>query len=230
LSEAHLLFCGGGSCSGWNFTPALDFCKNNGVGLESDFPYTPNDQPCKNIPPHIKITSWRRLLSINERKNSLASKGPVVGGMAVYSDFSSYSGGVYRRTPGSTLRGYHAICVVGYDDRQNCWICKNSWGTGWGGSGYFRIGYGEAQIDTSFAFYEVELRCPDACQRYIPFLKRVLIAARTNWRLRACLLYYICRRGRRPYCGPGEIRIVRYVYHILRRCPQYRAPFCRYLG
>ena len=52
----------------------------------------------------------------------------------------------------------HRICVVGWDDtysRYNflktpkgdgAWICKNSWGTGWGDEGYFYISY----YDTSF--------------------------------------------------------------------------------
>jgi len=36
LSEAHLFYCGCGNCcnSGWNFPPALDFCKNTGVAEE----------------------------------------------------------------------------------------------------------------------------------------------------------------------------------------------------
>jgi Papain family cysteine protease len=40
------------------------------------------------------------------------------------------------------------MLVVGYDDGQNAWICKNSWGSSWGAGGYVLVGYGEAQIDT----------------------------------------------------------------------------------
>jgi C1A family cysteine protease len=29
-----------------------------------------------------------------------------------------------------------------------CWIARNSWGTGWGDSGYFRIAYGECGIES----------------------------------------------------------------------------------
>ena len=44
------------------------------------------------------------------------------------------------------LRGGHAILLMGFDDNHEYWICKNSWGTGWGENGYFRIKYGESGI------------------------------------------------------------------------------------
>lgn len=236
LSEADLFFCGCGNCcgNGWFFTNALDVVKSKGVGLESAFPYTPNDQPCRQIAPYAKISAWRRVLSASERKSVIAEKGPVVAGMKVYSDFSGYSSGVYRRTPGATFRGNHAVCVVGYSDDENCWIVKNSWGTGWGQNGYVKIGYGEVGIDTTYPFYDIDLTCPaqpadDTCRRYVPFLRQVLTLCRTDARLRACLRYYVCRIGVRPSCGRREVRIVRYVINILRRCRQYHSPFCRAL-
>ena len=47
------------------------------------------------------------------------------------------------------------MLVVGYSDVDNCWICRNSWGQGFGGAakpegvgaGFFKIGYGECDID-----------------------------------------------------------------------------------
>ena len=238
LSESHLFFCGCGNCcdNGWQFTPALDYAKNTGVGVEADFPYTPNNQPCRdNINPYIKIDSWRRVLSTTERKQVIAERGPVVAGMKVYSDFQSYSSGIYRRTSGASFQGNHAVVVAGYSDSEQCWIVKNSWGRGWGENGFVRIGYGEVGLDTTYPFYDVSLQCPvqpvqDVCRRYVPFLRQVLIEARRNPRLRACLRYYVCRIGSRPNCGPREIRIVRHVITILRRCRQYHRPFCRALG
>ena len=41
------------------------------------------------------------------------------------------------------------MAIIGYDDAQKAWIAKNSWGTGWGAGGFFRIGYGEVGIDAS---------------------------------------------------------------------------------
>lgn len=192
LSEAHLFFCGCGNCcgNGWNFAPALDFCKNTGVGLEAGFPYSDNDQPCKQgISPFIKISGWTKLLTMADRKRVLSEKGPVVGGMAVYSDFYSYRSGVYKPTT-ENLAGYHAICVVGYNDEQECWICKNSWGPSWGDGGWFKIGYGECGMDTSFGFYDVDLECPDTCRKYkSSALKYYALYKRTGNRRYLCSYY-----------------------------------------
>lgn len=241
LSEAQLFYCGCGNCcpTGWNFPPALDFCKNTGVTKEVNFPYTPANQPCKaGLTPFVKITNWTAVLAITDRKNILSSKGPMVAGMAVYEDFRSYRSGVYRHVTGAFV-GYHAISVVGYDDAQQCWICKNSWGTGWGENGFFRIGYGDSQIDTSFAFYDIDVKCPDVaptppvvddCQKYLPALQRVLTSARQNPSLRLCLRYYVCGKTPRPNCSVAYIAVAQAVVAILRICPKYREPFCRALG
>ena len=48
--------------------------------------------------------------------------------------------------------GDHAILTVGYDDANQCFIVKNSWGTGWGESGFFRIAYSEITGDSKFGY------------------------------------------------------------------------------
>ena len=214
LSEAYLFYCGCGNCcgTGWNFAPALDFCKNTGVALESSLPYTPHDQACpSSVSKYMNITAWNQVLSIQDRKNIIATKGPVLGGMAVYSDFSAYKHGVYRKTAGSTLSGYHAISIVGYDDNQECWICKNSWGTGWGDNGWFKIGYGECLIDTSFAFYDIDVKCKEDCKKYADqAIKYRELYNKTKKVIYLCYFYryaayyYLCKyrltHDRRYYC------------------------------
>ena len=69
----------------------------------------------------------------------------------------------------------------------------------------------------------------DDCERFVPLLLQVLRIARSNRQLRRCLCYYVCRRGRRPGCSQAVLRIVRITLSVLRRCPQYRRPFCRAL-
>jgi hypothetical protein len=54
------------------------------------------------------------------------------------------------------LAGGHAVLVIGYSDAEGAWICRNSWGPGFGGvphpdgtgGGFFKIGYGECKIDS----------------------------------------------------------------------------------
>lgn len=235
-SEAFLFYCGCGNCcgNGWNFPPALNFCQNTGVAKETDFPYTPGNQPCKaGVTPVFKINSWSAVISVADRKNVIATKGPVVAGMAVYQDFFSYSNGVYKHSTGS-LAGYHAVSVVGYDDTLQCWIAKNSWGPGWGDSGWFKIAYGDSGIDTQFPFYDVNLTCPSPpnnCQNYVPYLKQILVLAQQNPTLRRCLRYYVCGKPPLPFnCLPQYIAVAKAVRKVLELCPQYRQPFCNIIG
>ena len=53
---------------------------------------------------------------------------------------------------------FHAVCIVGYDDGKQCWIMKNSWGPGWGESGFMLIAYGQCDIDSAYAFYDPEIQ------------------------------------------------------------------------
>jgi C1A family cysteine protease len=173
LSEGFLQFCGGGSCGGWGLTSGLDFAKSTGVTDEACMPYTAGGVTDMNCAASrcadwanrlTKISDYTSYSTMEARKNAIATKGPLLAGMAVYNDFFSYTSGIYQKTAGSGLAGYHCICVVGYDDAQQCWILKNSWGTGWGDSGFVRIKYGQPDllIDTSWSFYSVAVEIAKA--------------------------------------------------------------------
>jgi C1A family cysteine protease len=45
--------------------------------------------------------------------------------------------------------------VIGFSDLAGCWICKNSWGSGWGDAGFFRIAYGQCGIDSTYPFWGI---------------------------------------------------------------------------
>jgi C1A family cysteine protease len=161
LSEADLFFCGAGrKCSeGWWPTYALDYAKQKGIAEEACFKYQDRDMDCNvcdNKPDRmLKIGGWKEIVNVDERKAWLDKKGPLVACMAVYRDFFYYDSGVYVHREGE-LAGYHAICCVGYNEDEKCWICKNSWGDDWGDNGFFKIEYGQAGIDTEFAMYGAE--------------------------------------------------------------------------
>lgn len=158
LSEAHLFFCGAGQACGrgWNFDPAMIQCQTEGVGAESQFPYTPQNQPCQHISPIVKVTTYDREVTQDARMRAIATNGPVLAGMRVFEDFHYYRGGVYRHVIG-VQRGLHAVCVVGYDNIDRYWIVKNSWGHGWGEQGFFRIAFGECGLDGDFPFYDPDV-------------------------------------------------------------------------
>jgi len=160
LSESHLFYCGCGECcgSGWWPSAAMSFAQNTGIVDEACYPYTDYDQPCSPCSDWqsrvTKISDWSGTSNTGEMKQALADYGPFEATLKVYDDFFSYSGGIYQHTWGN-LAGGHAITIVGYDDIGSYWIAKNSWGTGWGedkygnpnGGGWFRIAYGECEID-----------------------------------------------------------------------------------
>ena len=192
LSEADQHFCSahGANCSGWNNGDALDQIATRGVAVERELPYmTAFDDPPQTDPndsehqwlAHCRPEPLRALnmykitdshgWSGDDRKSYLASVGPMVCGFTVYTDFDSYGGGVYRHVQG-TSRGGHCVLVVGYSDADEAWICRNSWGPGFGGAaradgtggGFFKIGYGECGIDSE-AFF--------GCHGVIPPVQRL---------------------------------------------------------
>jgi len=162
LSEQHIFSCGGGQCdSGWYISAALNYLRDSGAPTESCFPYQASDLPCSNSCPDWqsqaqKLISWNWVASDVTSIQSYLQYGPVVSAMDVYTDFFSYPEGVYQYTSGD-YEGGHCITIVGYDDINGYWICKNSWGTWWGENGWFRIAYGECDIENNVAAISVSV-------------------------------------------------------------------------
>ena len=178
LSEAHLFYCGGGSCSqGWTISRAVNYLESYGVPEESCFPYTPRQTDCDRTCPDwesqaIKVLDGSRIKysyppSIATVQEALIEHGPLVTSFTVYNDFFSYNSGVYVQTS-DNVAGGHAVAIVGYDNNEEFWICKNSWGGNWGENGFFRIGYGECGIATTFNTYYLSGVYGGICDDYLP--------------------------------------------------------------
>lgn len=159
FSEAHLFFCHGQAegrnCStGWWPQSAYEALKTKGVVDESCYPYDEGliKKDCSGLCTDsnnrlTKIKNYTELTGNPAKiKEWLSTKGPVSAAIIVYQDFLSYRKGVYKHVTGNQVGG-HCISIVGYDDSQGCWICKNSWNNTWGEQGFFRIAYGECGID-----------------------------------------------------------------------------------
>jgi len=112
-----------------------------------------------------QATVYRRVLPVlHQLQGCLASGTPVVFGFSVYESFETAevarTGVVLLPPRGERLLGGHAVLAVGYDDDQQRFIVRNSWGTGWGMDGYCTMPYGyltdPALARDFWAIYAVE--------------------------------------------------------------------------
>ncbi len=96
-----------------------------------------------------KALSYQRVVqTLDQMKGCLASGLPIVLGISVYESFESQQvarSGIVPMPPISEkLLGGHAILAilaVGYNDAEQRFVMRNSWGTSWGMQGYFTIPY-----------------------------------------------------------------------------------------
>jgi len=103
-------------------------------------------QQCYQQALKFEAVQYQRLSQIsNQLKGCLASGYPFVFGFAVYESFESQqvaqTGHAPMPAPTEASIGGHAVMAVGYDDSQNWFIVRNSWGIGWGMKGYFTLPY-----------------------------------------------------------------------------------------
>lgn len=163
LSEAQLFYCVGrtqnATCfSGWSMEPSQIAFHNIGVPDNACYPYTDIDQNCSNLCADwqnrvVKTSGYVILHGPDEIKSHIVNRGPVQTAFTMYTDFYNNYGnikGIYHLDPAARALRAHCVCIVGFDDLGEYWICKNSWGD-WGENGFFRIGYGECGID-AYAF------------------------------------------------------------------------------
>src|SRR5205085_7612477 len=94
-----------------------------------------------------KVVGYQRIIrDLHQMKGCLASGYPFVFGFSVYSSFMSHAVATTGHAPlpnphAEEMEGGHAVAAVGYDDAHHRFICRNSWGTGWGMKGYFTLPY-----------------------------------------------------------------------------------------
>ncbi len=98
-----------------------------------------------------QVLSYYRILTLQQMKQCLAEGYPFVFGFSVYESFESpavaKTGKVNLPKPKEQQLGGHAIMAVGYDDRTQRLLIRNSWGTDWGLQGYFTMPYAYAAND-----------------------------------------------------------------------------------
>lgn len=128
-----------------------NFLTSTGDTIESCLPYNGGYQDhqgaCQNWELNsYRYSSWNYVYPVADPqtvKDAIYEFGPVSCVFALYRDFDSYHSGIYVHDGVSSFRGYHAVSCLGWDDTGEYLICKNSWGTSWGESGFFRVAYNQ---------------------------------------------------------------------------------------
>lgn len=147
-------------CKGGDVTKVLNYGKRKGFIVEDCYPEPgtcPEDHfetnQCRVEKQLYRVVDHCLADGIEGVKREIMKNGPVLAMMVPFTDFLTYSEGVYMRSnEGSKFNGYHIVKVIGWTNvkERDVWIIQNSWGPDWGQAGFGQIATGESLID-SFA-------------------------------------------------------------------------------
>jgi C1A family cysteine protease len=139
------------SDSGAMIRDGIKTLAKQGVCTEKTWPYVISrftkkpGAACYNEASAHQITSYHRILTLDEMRACLAEGFPFVFGFTVYESFESQqtakTGVVNMPLAGERTVGGHAVMAAGYDDNEKRFIVRNSWGPKWGMKGYFTMPY-----------------------------------------------------------------------------------------
>ena len=135
-------------CFPWSEAAALYTSKPHGASMAATPLSTTSDRSGRTM--RIDAGAMTSLSTAAQKKQWIDLVGPVAVMITPPSDFGSLRDGVYVPTaagPGPA----HALLVVGFNDVDQYWIVKNSWGTGWGVGGFGKVGYAANIIEPAGA-------------------------------------------------------------------------------
>jgi C1A family cysteine protease len=160
--------------AGANLRDGLNTVSQQGVCNEDEWPYNISEfdqkpfQSCYRDALQNVVSSYSSInQDLDQMKSCLAEGYPFVFGFTVYESFDSQqvaqTGIVSLPGDDESVVGGHAVVAVGYDDDQNNFIVRNSWGLDWGLNGYFMMPYAYlTDANLSSDFWTIRLVTDDA--------------------------------------------------------------------
>lgn len=132
--------------AGTSLKAAMDILRKYGAVTESMLPlvmtshkmYVGSENTFYAAAATRRIASYFNLgKDLNGWRTWLATHGPIMAGLSVDStwDHATQTHGKLDSFQPNTVRGGHAVCIVGYT-ADNRFIVRNSWGTVWGDQGF----------------------------------------------------------------------------------------------
>jgi hypothetical protein len=131
-----------GGCNGGNTETAYEYVKSaGGIETNSDYPYTSgggSTGQCKfqSSKIAISINGYHSVSRGESNLESALNNGPASVCLAA-SSWQSYRGGILSSCDNQVD---HCVQTTGY--ASDYWRIRNSWGTGWGESGFIRLARG----------------------------------------------------------------------------------------
>jgi len=161
LSEQEMVDCADSStgnygCSGgWPKNAIAKYVKKQGgICSEADYPYENTDtngcRSCAEKVPYTAFTKSKYIYKISQniRDASLVMAANAVEPLMVaviaepYADWMLYGGGIFDNEAcgdDENTAVNHAMLLTGYSTGDGYFRFKNSWGAGWGDSGYINL-------------------------------------------------------------------------------------------
>ncbi|GEM_PF-1814245 len=163
LSDSHCLTCTGGDCdNGISLGDGIGTLIQEGLPTEECSPYnefldgtidlTYCSEACEggdkgrvylDAAERVRVGDMELPEQVATIKEALA-RAPVLISIGVWNDLFRYEAGVYVAADETEEArvGMHALLLVGWDDTQQAWLARNSWGADWGLDGYLWLGWG----------------------------------------------------------------------------------------
>jgi len=139
LSEQQLVDCAGSAgnqgCNGGLPSSAYNWIRQNGICSAADYPYTGRDGTCKKTcKPVVRISGFTNVGKTEAAHQAGVTQQPLSIGIDA-TQLKNYKSGIFQGPCGTSLN--HAVLTIGWT--SDSYILKNSWGTSFGESGFFRF-------------------------------------------------------------------------------------------